>query len=87
MVDCKGGIDDETRRVLAKLASRAGTRISGLRRARWEPGNVNNPQDRYLGGVFTEETAWGLIAEKLRDGHARSRRRHWTTRRAPPATC
>ena len=69
MVDCKGGIDAETRRVLAKLASRAGTRVSGLRRARWKPGNVNNPQDRYLGGVFTEETAWSLIAETLRGEH------------------
>ncbi len=70
MVDCERGIDDELRRVLAKLARRAGTRISGGRRARWEPGNVNNPQDRYLGGKFTEETAWSLIFEKLRDGHA-----------------
>lgn len=69
MVDCKGGIDDEVRRVLAKLASRAGTRVSGGRPARWEPGNVNNPRDRYLGGVFTEETAWSFIEENLRDGH------------------
>lgn len=69
MVDRKRGIDDETRRVLTDLASRAGTRISGGPRARWNPGNVNNPQDRYLGGVFTRETAWNLIAEKLREGH------------------
>ncbi len=69
MADRKKGIDDETRRVLADLASRAGTRISGRRRARWEPGNVSNPQDRYLSGVFTDEAAWSLVAEKLRDGH------------------
>lgn len=69
MVDCKEGIDDEVRRVLAKLASRAGTRISGGRRARWNPWNVNNPQNRYLQGNFTNETAWRLIAEKLNDGH------------------
>ncbi|MCY3931788.1 MAG: hypothetical protein OXH70_08725 [Acidobacteria bacterium] len=69
MADRKKGIDDETRRVLADLASRAGTRISGRQRARWEPGNVSNPQDRYLSGVFTDEAAWSLVAEKLRDGH------------------
>ncbi len=69
MVDCKEGIDDEIRRVLAKLASRAGTRIVSRRGARWEPGNVKNPQDRYLGGVFTDATAWSLIVEKLSDGH------------------
>lgn len=69
MVDRKREIDDETRRVLADLASRAGTRISGRERARWEPGNVSNPQDRYLSGAFTDEAAWSLVAEKLRDGH------------------
>ena len=69
MVGGKTGIDDETRRVLARLASRARTRVSGLRRARWEPGHVNNPQGHRLAGRFTENTAWILIAEKLSEGH------------------
>ncbi len=72
MAEGKSAIDDETRRILAKLASSRRTRLSGAsagRGARWKPEEVRNPRDRYLTGSFTEDTAWNLIVEKLREDY------------------
>lgn len=72
MAEGKSAIDDETRRILAKLASSRRTRRSGPSAARgalWSPGKVRNPRDRHLAGSFTEDAAWNLIVEKLREGY------------------
>ena len=38
------------------------------RPANWNPGSVRDPEDDVLGGYFTDDAAWNLIATKLRDG-------------------
>lgn len=66
------GNDRETRNLLAKLASKRSTRMSGPTQGRpadWNPGDVRDPEDDILGGYFTDDSAWNLIATKLREGH------------------
>lgn len=66
----QAGIDDAVRRQLIMLARNSRTRSSEFTKRRptkWRPNEVRNPEgvlDRY----FTENTAWELIATRLKRG-------------------
>lgn len=63
-------IDDQTRRLLTRLARSSRSRTSEFRRDRptdWRPTDVRNPQG-LLNTHFTNPTAWDLIAARLEKG-------------------
>lgn len=65
------GIDDETRKLLIRLARRSTTRIVGRppeHPNHWEPGKVNNPEALDL--PFNDNSAWHLIADRLEQGES-----------------
>ena len=76
------GIDDDTRRLLVKLARKATTRSDQWTRHRpteWEPSAVRDPRGGFF-PHFTPATAWDFIASKLEEGHPVETR----TLRQPP---
>lgn len=63
------GIDNETRRLLIKLARRSKTRSALWTRERptdWEPQTVQDPRGGFF-TYFTDVTAWEFIALKLEE--------------------
>lgn len=63
------GIDDDTRKLLIRLARRSRTRIVGRppeHPNHWEPEKVCNPEALDL--PFNDNSAWHLIADRLEQG-------------------
>ena len=71
MVACRDQIDQELRRLLARLASSEKTRNDTWTRKRpteWRPGTVRDPRGGFF-PHFTRHSAWAFVAKKLDDGH------------------
>ncbi len=66
----QGGIDDDTRRLLVRLAESPRTRRLGTppkRPSRWIPFTVPNPEAPF-DMQFTDVSAWEFIASRLEQG-------------------
>ncbi len=65
------GVDDDTRRLLVKLASRRATRSnnwSSERPTEWRPQTVRDPDSGFF-PYFSSDRAWDLVASVLEKGH------------------
>ena len=65
------GIDDDTRKLLTRLARRSTTRSGRWTPERptdWDPLTVRDPRGGFF-PHFTRATAWDFIASKLEEGH------------------